>query len=103
MAVCTECGTAVEGAEHFCGNCGAQVPPTSAEFKTINTGGRSEVSSPRVSNEDSQSDIAGSASGEDSASASSSAETPTDKTILSTSSEESATGGMRVSHTSSTS
>jgi serine/threonine-protein kinase len=103
MAVCTECGTAVEGAEHFCGNCGAQVPPTSAEFKTINTGGRSEVSSPRVSNEDSESDIPGSASGEDSASASSFAETPTDKTILSTSSEESATGGMRVSHTNSTS
>src|SRR6266536_2772859 len=104
MAVCSECGTAVEGAEHFCGNCGAQVPPTSAEFKTINTGGRSEVSSPGVSSEDPESDMAGSASrSEDSASVSSSAETPSDKTISSTSSEESSTGGMRVSRTSSTS
>src|SRR4029079_15317108 len=35
MPACTECGANVAPGENFCGNCGSQVPPLSAELKTI--------------------------------------------------------------------
>src|SRR4030095_8762612 len=35
MPACTECGANVAPGENFCGNCGSQVPPVSAELKTI--------------------------------------------------------------------
>jgi serine/threonine protein kinase, bacterial len=35
MAECAECGARVAPDEHFCGNCGSQLPPSSAELKTV--------------------------------------------------------------------
>jgi Serine/threonine protein kinase len=35
MPECTECGAHVATGENFCGNCGSQIPPASAELKTI--------------------------------------------------------------------
>src|SRR6478672_11768305 len=35
MPECMECGAHVATAENFCGNCGTQIPPASAELKTI--------------------------------------------------------------------
>ena len=35
MAECKECGASVAPDENFCGNCGAQSPPASAEMKTV--------------------------------------------------------------------
>ncbi len=35
MAECKECGAHVAPGEHFCGNCGAQQPPGSADLKTV--------------------------------------------------------------------
>jgi eukaryotic-like serine/threonine-protein kinase len=46
MAECTECGAALAHEEHFCGNCGAQQPPSSPELKTVAASGEVEVSSP---------------------------------------------------------
>src|SRR4051812_42939906 len=35
MFQCNECGSKVAQDENFCGNCGAQTPPASAELKTV--------------------------------------------------------------------
>src|SRR5689334_8791156 len=35
MPECRECGANVALDENFCGNCGAQNPPTSVELKTV--------------------------------------------------------------------
>jgi len=35
MPECTECGVHVATGENFCGNCGTQIPPASAELETI--------------------------------------------------------------------
>src|SRR5678816_4696317 len=35
MAECRECGAIVAPSENFCGNCGTQNPPASAELKTV--------------------------------------------------------------------
>ncbi|PWT94288.1 MAG: hypothetical protein C5B55_02955 [Blastocatellia bacterium] len=35
MTQCFECGAKVSPGEHFCGNCGTQQPPSSAELKTV--------------------------------------------------------------------
>ena len=35
MAECRECGAIVATSENFCGNCGTQNPPASAELKTV--------------------------------------------------------------------
>jgi hypothetical protein len=37
MAECKDCGAQIAPGENFCGNCGAQSPPESAELKTIST------------------------------------------------------------------
>lgn len=51
MAECKECGANIALHEHFCGNCGAQQPPTSAELKTvaaISIGDAPELTSPPI-------------------------------------------------------
>src|SRR5829696_430893 len=35
MTECSSCGARVSPDEHFCGNCGAQLVPSSAELKTV--------------------------------------------------------------------
>src|SRR5262245_14690933 len=35
MAECNACGARVSPGEHFCGNCGTQLIPTSPELKTL--------------------------------------------------------------------
>src|SRR5690242_3363266 len=37
MAECKDCGASIAPDENFCGNCGAQNPPASAELKTVAT------------------------------------------------------------------
>src|SRR5262245_56727024 len=35
MSECHSCGARVSTGEHFCGNCGSQLLPSSSEFKTV--------------------------------------------------------------------
>src|SRR3569832_957627 len=35
MSECHSCGASVSPGEHFCGNCGMQVKPSSVELKTV--------------------------------------------------------------------
>lgn len=35
MAECAQCGARVGAGEHYCGNCGSQLPPLSPELKTV--------------------------------------------------------------------
>lgn len=52
MSECHSCGARVSPDEHFCGNCGMQIKPSSAEFKTINAdSGDEENVSPRADRE----------------------------------------------------
>jgi serine/threonine protein kinase, bacterial len=56
MAECKECGARVAPSEHFCGSCGAQQPPSSAELKTISASMAAEaeyLNSPEVAQLDS--------------------------------------------------
>jgi eukaryotic-like serine/threonine-protein kinase len=52
MSECHSCGAHVSPDEHFCGNCGAQLNPSSAELKTVaaNVGDEGEVQ-PRAGRE----------------------------------------------------
>ena len=45
MTECNECGARISPGEHFCGNCGAQLVPRSAELETVsaNIGDDGEV------------------------------------------------------------
>src|SRR5262249_38209737 len=93
MAECTECGATLEHAEHFCGNCGAQQPPSRSEFKTsgpVAARLRTTFANDR-NNPDEATDTFEEAS---------SAETNSSPSIPSPSLDDSS-GGMRVSNTSS--
>src|SRR5678816_4617530 len=43
MSECQSCGAHVSPGEHFCGNCGAQLNPSSAELKTVAASAGEEV------------------------------------------------------------
>jgi len=102
MADCTECGAALEHAESFCGNCGAQQKPADAELKTV-ASAAGEVSLPtaaELADTETPEDVSDRPAAEKGSSAADSADLESAKRVSSSSLGGSATGGISVPHTS---